>query len=294
MGDIARLEFDVASALSLGARPRQEDAVAIAFPDGAAGGFAVLSDGIGGHASGDMASRTIVAEMFAELTLGRPPAAADAPAVLQGALARANDGLRACVEARPDHRGMGGTVVATLVAEGRLHWISVGDSVLYLFRDEKLSRLNDDHSMAPQLDLMVAKGLLTEAEARDHPQRNALTSALMGEDIAETDCPSDPLALRPGDVFVLASDGLQFLPDPIIEALLLRARRDNSRDIARDLVDAIHTLNDPEQDNMSVIVVRVERARARARPGGFRATSTAFLKSVRRALAPSVQMRGRG
>ena len=63
------LRLDTAAALSLGARERQEDALATAFAEGADLSFAVLSDGMGGHASGDLASRIIVSEVFSELTV---------------------------------------------------------------------------------------------------------------------------------------------------------------------------------------------------------------------------------
>jgi serine/threonine protein phosphatase PrpC len=182
----------------------------------------------------------------------------DLPALLRHAVTQANETLGAHAAAAAETRtGMGGTVVATIFSGGRLHWISVGDSVLYLFRDMTLTRLNADHSMAPQIDLMVKRGMLGPEEALRHPQRNMLTSALMGEEIAEIDCPDASFELREGDVIILASDGLQFLPDPIIEALLIRARNHDCRRIARDLLEAVDKLDDPEQDNVSLIVACV-------------------------------------
>ena len=287
------LEFDVASGLSLGARERQEDALAVAFPDGAEPGFAVLSDGMGGHAAGDLASRAIVAEVFSALTMRANAATKDAPDLLRKAVRGANEGVRAYVDARPDRNGMGGTVIATMVAQNRLHWISVGDSVLYLFRGETLERLNADHSMAPQIDMMAAKGALTEAEAANHPQRNCLISAITGDAIAEVDCPDTPLDLAPTAIVVLDSAGLQTLPDPIIEALLLRARNDDSRDILRDLMDAVGMLNDPEQDNTSIVVIRAAAARKRARPGPIRQASNALMKAFRRTVSAPTAVVGR-
>ena len=293
MTSAARFDFDVSSALNIGARSRQEDALAVAFSEGADHGFAIVSDGMGGHASGDLASRTIVAEMFANLTLGNLENDIDLPQLLQDALRHTNARLASRVKSTPSHSGMGGTVIAAVAKDKKLYWISVGDSVLYLFRNETLSRLNEDHSMAPQIDLMLARGLLTAAEAADHPQRNCLTSALMGSTIAEVDCPLHPLVLKPGDIVILASDGLQFLPDPIIAALLLRAPRDGSRDIVQDLMDAVAMIDDPEQDNTAIIVLRAGQPRARVRQGAFRAKSSAVLRAVRRAVSSPVQMRSR-
>ncbi|ABD57060.1 PP2C family protein-serine/threonine phosphatase [Jannaschia sp. CCS1] len=288
MTDALKSEYDVASILSVGARERQEDAVAVAFPDRTDLGFAVLSDGMGGHAAGDLASRAIVAEMFASLTLREATAATPIPEILCGAVRRANEGVKACIEASPDHGGMGGTVVATQISGDKLHWISVGDSVLYLFRDQKLRRLNADHSMAPQLDLMVAKGAMTQAEAEAHPQRNCLTSAITGGPIDEVDCPDRPIVLEHDDIVLQASDGLQFLPDPIIEALLLRARNNSSQQIARDLMDALDTLNDPEQDNTSIVVIRANAPGRQSRKGILGRGSGAMVKALRRAVKPAV------
>jgi len=202
--------------------------------------------------------------------------------MLRAAVRAANEGVRGFIETRPERDGMGGTVIATHLAGRSLHWISVGDSVLYLFRGDALSRLNADHSMAPQIDLMAANGAITAEEAASHPQRNCLTSAITGTAIAEVDCPDAPLDLNPDDILVLASDGLQTLPEPIIEALILRARHATSRDILRDLMEAVDTLNEPEQENTSIVVVRVLGARTKGRRGPIRAASDAIMKAFGR------------
>jgi serine/threonine protein phosphatase PrpC len=285
--------IDAAAALAQGARTRQEDALAVAFPNGAECGFAVLSDGMGGHAAGDLASRIIVAEVFAELTIGqaaRDGKGPDMRRVLRKAVAQANASLQAHVEARAGDRGMGGTVIATILDGDGLHWISVGDSVLYLFRDNTLSRLNADHSMAPQIDLMAAKGLLTAEQAQAHPQRNCLISALTGEAIEAVDCPETPFHLQEGDVVILASDGLQFLPDPIIEAVLLRARKEDSRTMAQDLLDALSRLDDPEQDNTSVVVLRVTALQPRERAARGWMARSGLLRGWRRPTPVSVHL----
>jgi serine/threonine protein phosphatase PrpC len=260
MTDPAAIRFDVASAQAQGRRERQEDALAVSCPQGAAFGFAVVSDGMGGHAAGDLASRIIVAEIFAELILrSRDPF--DAPdelsALLSDAVETANASLRAQIEACPEQAGMGGTVVAAALVEGGLQWVSVGDSLLYLLRDGGLIRLNDDHSMAPEIDLMVARGMIDEEAARSHPQRNCLTSALTGQRIPEVDCPPRRMELRDGDVLLMASDGLQALSEAQIAHIAAGAPFAESREIAEALIEAVNAHGDPEQDNTSVVVIRV-------------------------------------
>ncbi len=258
------VRYDVASAQSLGGRERQEDALAVSCPEGAEFGFAVVSDGMGGHAAGDLASRIIVAEIFAELILrGRGPMgeAPELSALLSEAVETANASLRAQIEACPEQSGMGGTVVATALVAGGLQWASVGDSVLYLLREGKIERLNDDHSMGPEIDMMAARGMIDEETARTHPQRNCLTSALTGQAIPEVDCPARRLELRDGDILLVASDGLQTLSDARIAAIVAARAAAESRDIAAALIDAIAACEKPEQDNTSVVVIKVEPAR---------------------------------
>lgn len=261
MADTTGISFDVSSALSLGARTRQEDALVTSFAQGSEIGFAILSDGMGGHTAGDLASRIIVTEMFAELTLRTATGQLeddDFPSLLRYAAEVANECLASHIEANPQTQGMGGTVVATLTVGRDLYWLSIGDSPLWLLRDGEFRRLNADHSMAPQIDLMVAQGMMDEATGRAHPQRNCLTSAIIGQTLAEIDCPEEPFQMEPGDLLLAASDGLQYLPDAGIEAILKRGQRDDSRTLADALLSGVASVEDPEQDNTSVVVIRAE------------------------------------
>lgn len=119
--------------------------------------------------------------------------------------------------------------------------------------------------MAPQIDFLVSAGQITPQEGEDHPDRNALTSVVCGAEIARIDCPEAPFALRPGDILLAASDGLQFLADEEIAAHLGRRRGADSADIARALLTAIEQRDDPAQDNVTFSVVRVLGTGAGAR-----------------------------
>lgn len=252
--------LDAASALSRGARDYQEDAVVADFSRGTDFGFAVLADGMGGHASGEVASKIIVTEVFSELMLQRNDVAgfaADVAGVLRRAAEAANDCLKAHVAMNPESGGMGATLVAPVIHGDRLHWISVGDSPLFLFRDGRLRQLNEDHSRAPEIDHLAERGEISAEDARTHPERNVLTSVLFGEPIPRVDCPAEPLRLRPGDVLIVASDGLQFLSDAEIESLLRAHPLCRSDQLADLLIEALDALNDPDLDNVSMTVIRV-------------------------------------
>ncbi len=252
--------YDVASGLSQGGRDYQEDAIVADFPFGMDSGVAVLADGMGGHEAGDVASKLVVTEVFSDLKFSSADfheAEHQLPDILAKATKGANESVRSYVKAHPEAAGMGATLVSLILVENRLFWMSVGDSPLYLQRDGKLHQLNEDHSMAGQIDFMVAQGLLSEEAGRDHPDRNCLTSVIMGTRIPKADCPDGPFELRMGDVLVVSSDGLQYLGEPKIQKILHRYRRRKSAEIAGHLLEAIAELNDPDQDNVSFTIIKL-------------------------------------
>jgi len=252
------MKYDVVTAVHQGKRDYQEDAVAANFAIGADHGFAVLADGMGGHAAGDVASKIVVTEVFAELTFQMSqPTILEATfgSTMKRCLSSANACIAAHLEQEPSHKGMGATLVAPVVFGERLYWISVGDSPLYLIQKGRLKVLNSDHSMAPQIDLMVERGLLDKEEGRCHPDRSCLTSVVMGRDIALVDCMDAPTHLRDGDVVIAASDGLQYLEADQIEEIVAGVSGPSS-DIARGLMEALEELDDPDQDNISMAVIK--------------------------------------
>ncbi len=254
---------DVATATAIGRRNRQEDAVLAQFIDGAEAGFAVLSDGMGGHEDGDLAARIIVSRIFGSICLSDRADRADPSRSrdrLRQAVLLANQGLRDQIDAGLGKEGMGGTVITTILHEDTLNWISIGDSGLYLFRRNRLTRLNEIHSLAPQIDLMLRHGEIDEETARHHPQRNCLTSALVGAGINQIDCPVEPVELRRGDIIVMASDGLDVLDASQIRGILRRNRGASSRQITRALLQAVEEANAHDQDNVSIIVIKPQLA----------------------------------
>ncbi len=260
MQPAADIRFDVASALNQGNRAYQEDAVILDFPIGAGLGLIVLSDGMGGHAAGDVASKIVMTEVFTELKFRcTGPELPDEHVcqILREAADAANDCLRDHVNDHPEADGMGATLVAAVVLEQRLYWISIGDSPLYLYRNNKLKQLNEDHSMGPQIDFMVESGMMDQRVAENHPDRNCLTSVLSGDEIARVDCPEVPLKLRQNDLLIVASDGLQFLNNRQIARVLASEAEEKSTAIAQELIDTLDRLDDPDQDNVSMALVRV-------------------------------------
>ena len=256
--------FDHASRASKGARDYQEDASGFwpAKPAPAGGPdtptanatrlVAVLADGMGGHTGGALASR-MVCESFISAYSGLNGAR---PQRLLDALRSANEAIASKVMANPILSGMGSTLVAAVFTDTGVEWVSVGDSPLLLFRRGEIALLNEDHSLAPELDRMAAMGRMTVEEAKADPRRHMLRSAVTGEDLDLVAVSRKPLTLEPGDYVILASDGLHTLDMGEIERIVAAYAQDGAEAVADALIRAVEAMRDPHQDNTTVIAVR--------------------------------------
>jgi serine/threonine protein phosphatase PrpC len=157
----------------------------------------VVADGMGGAQAGEVASR-IAAESFEEgLGDGAPEQE------LSRAALTANRRIFDLAREDSSRSGMGTTLTGALVSEDEVSIVHVGDSRAYLYRDGTLRQLTRDHSLVEELR---RQGQLTSEEAEEHPQRSIITRALGPEPDVELDVHTHQA--RPGDVFLLCSDGL--------------------------------------------------------------------------------------
>ncbi len=259
---LATPAYDIALILDQGQRDTQEDAVASRMFDAADAGYVVIADGMGGHTAGEVASEMVISAwrsaLDAELEAEEPIEAALIDALPLAAM-QANAAIANHNDEQGDGFNMGSTLLGVLLLDQRVFWISIGDSPLYLFRDGELTQVNEDHSMAPVIDAQVSQGVLSETEAQSHPDRNQLTSVVMGAAIPKVDCPEEPLTLSAADVLILGSDGLQYLSNAEIQTVLRNHAQDLAQDIAEALLQAVHSKNDPDQDNLSIAVVKLAR-----------------------------------
>ncbi len=216
----------------------------------------LVADGMGGHVGGAIAS-DLLCKTFVE---AYPQASGPIVERLRKCLDEANAAIAAAVAENFALASMGSTLVAAVVSSAGLHWISVGDSPLWLFREGQLKRLNADHS---ELAGLVAEGLMTEEEAAQDPRRNLLNSAVMGKDIEliddELSQPGDdelsqPVAMEKGDRVVLASDGLLTLSKQEIEDSLKKTQDAPLEDSAADLIQAVEAAEQRYQDNVTVLL----------------------------------------
>lgn len=211
----------------------------------------VLADGMGGHTAGALASETAVAHF---INSWREHGAGAVCERLERALVVANDSVRRKVAADPALEGMGCTLVGAVVIADAIQWISVGDSPLWVWQRGELLRLNEDHSMAPLLQNLVEAGRLGAEEAAADPRRNALRSAVMGNELELIDRPEKPLPLDESACVLLASDGLQTLGDDEIAAIVRQSAALGSDACAERLMAAVAEKRRPDQDNVTVLV----------------------------------------
>ncbi|MCK6454397.1 MAG: protein phosphatase 2C domain-containing protein [Alphaproteobacteria bacterium] len=245
-------------ARSRGARPYQEDDLHTVSGGARDDLLVVLADGMGGHKGGAVAS-TLATRTFAGQFQLKPGSTGDR---LAAGLAEANRAIAEEIRRRPDLRGMGCTLVGIAFTAEGVEWISVGDSPLWLYRQGRLERLNQDHSMTPVLDADVERGALSAEDARNHPQRHALRSAVIGAQIPLIDRPVAPRKPDAGDVFVIASDGVFTLAESEITEIIAATAGQPAQYAAECLVKAVESKNAAHQDNTTVIVVDFRQSAA--------------------------------
>ncbi len=214
----------------------------------------VVADGMGGAQAGEVASRVAVDTFNGGLHDSSDPEGSLATQVRE-----ANSRINRLSHQRAEHAGMGTTITAVYVGEQEVAVAHVGDSRAYCLRDGELLRLTDDHSL---VDELIRQGRLTPEEAEEHPQRSVITRALGPESTVEVDVRS--IRGRPGDVYLLCSDGLTTM---IGEAALLDVlvSHERLRDAGEELIAAANAAGG--KDNITVVLFRVEEIRAESERG---------------------------
>tara|TARA_R110002096_G_scaffold67332_7_gene163335 strand:+ start:12507 stop:13286 length:780 start_codon:yes stop_codon:yes gene_type:complete len=255
-------ERDIAGRQSQGDRPYQEDYYQVAIEDalGVRGGdlLVVVADGMGGHAAGDIASRVATENFLREFS-----ESLDVDTVrLSKGLRGANEAIRKLCEEEPQtYSGMGTTLVAAFLRDNMLRWTSIGDSTLYHFSraSKQFKRLNDDHSMAPILAAQVERGEMTAEDAENHPDRNVLRSAIIGEPLTEgaLDQGKPPVEVEKGDMIIVATDGLDTLPLEKLRATIEIHEASDASVVCKQLIQTVESRRKDRQDNITVVVFRV-------------------------------------
>jgi serine/threonine protein phosphatase PrpC len=236
------MRFECVSRTHVGLKRKiNEDSV---FADSGRGLWAV-ADGMGGHEAGEVASAAVVE------ALGDLPLASGVDQVAEEAieaLRQVNADLIRLAHARESDRTIGTTVVALAIANDRFRCFWAGDSRAYWIRGGEIMRLSRDHSLVQDL---VDAGMLKPEEAEGHENSNVITRAVGVRENLEVDSVSGDA--RPGDLFLLASDGLtRLVNDQEIAAVLGGTPLEQAAD---KLIETVLQRGAP--DNVSLVAIRL-------------------------------------
>lgn len=223
--------------------------------------LAVVADGIGGHRAGEVAAEIAVETISADVAssdLSQPLH------ILREAIIHAGNVISEKAAADPAQQGMGSTCACVLVIGSRLYTAAVGDSRIYLIRENAIQQLTTDHTWVQEA---IEHGVLAPAEARKHPNAHVIRRFLgsreevvpdtrlrlhagEGDNQAEA---NQGLELQPGDILVMCSDGLTDLVDD--HEILSTLRTRNNRGALEDLVKQSNRRGG--HDNVTVITLAV-------------------------------------
>lgn len=214
-------------------------------------GLLLVCDGMGGHVGGATASRT-AANAFRDALWVRADAGGlrgrGARQVVGQAASAASFAVYDKAAADPELSGMGTTLTGLVVYQGVAHVAHVGDSRAYLIRGGRLRQLTEDHSLVQE---QVRAGLLSENEARHSRLRNVITRSVGFNREVEVDLLSFPT--RPGDTFVLCSDGLTGpVDDETLAEIVDTAFLGKAVQVLVDLANAMGG-----EDNITVVIGHV-------------------------------------
>jgi len=238
---------------AIGKRENQQDS--FAYSDVAnqkivedKGMLLLVADGMGGMSNGAEVSATVAIESLRyfdthELTL-------DIPEYLENMAQYVNDQVNEFLGSDGIGRS-GSTLVAMHIRDHEVHWISIGDSCIYLYRNKELMRLNVLHNYGTQLNEMLLNGEMTLEEVMAEPNKQALTSYIGAGSIALIDQNYEPLILNPGDRIMLMSDGIETVSEEELCGIL----RYDVEEAALKLRYLIEQKNKKNQDNFTAIII---------------------------------------
>ncbi|MBS1216021.1 MAG: serine/threonine protein phosphatase [Proteobacteria bacterium] len=256
-------------------RSHNEDSVAA----DASIGVAVLADGMGGYNAGEVASGMATTVLTAELqqllasgegrVMNGDAGRAHAESILRTEIAKANASIYQAAQSQPQYAGMGTTLVVALFYDNRVTVAHIGDSRVYRLRGDELVQITKDHSL---LQEQIDSGMITPEQARFSQNKNLVTRAL-GID-PTVDAEIREYQTRPGDLWLLCSDGLNDMVNDEDIGMTLQALSGNLKLAAQQLVQMAN--DNGGRDNVSVVLVRV--VRDYAMPRGLLARLFGWLK----------------
>jgi serine/threonine protein phosphatase PrpC len=234
------VQLRAASVTDTGRRRRHNEDAYVCEPP-----LFAVADGMGGAQAGELASGLAAAALRDETS-----ELAGGEQRVDDLIQEANRRVYQRQSQDASASGMGTTMTVALVEDGRVAIGHVGDSRAYLIRDRKLEQLTEDHSLVAEL---VRSGKLSPEEAEGHPQRSVITRAL-GTD-PDVDVDTFSVETKPGDLFLLCSDGLTSMVD---DETILREVERNRNDLAKAAKALVRAANKGGgEDNITVVFFEI-------------------------------------
>lgn len=220
-------------------------------------GLLLLADGMGGYRAGEVASEiaalTITSDMTESMLQKRnivESAFYSMREMLSSAVAQANSAIYHISQNEPTCEGMGTTLVACVFSNNQLVVGHIGDSRLYLLRDQVLTQITQDHSL---LQAQLDAGLITAEDAKNSTHKNLVTRALGVDPEVELDL--QEMDVKVGDVYLLCSDGLTDMVEDAQIKVALEEAHQHTEQAAAKLIKAANEAGG--KDNISVIIAVV-------------------------------------
>jgi serine/threonine protein phosphatase PrpC len=233
-----------------GAREDNQDRVTAAVSDQAA--MLLVLDGMGGHAEGERAAE-IARKVLVESFWHTPQPLLDPLGFLHIALGQAHEEVAALGAGLPIEHRPRATCAMCVVQEGTAWWAHMGDSRIYLLRDGAVRRRTRDHS---HVEVLLQEGLISEAQAQNHPMRNYVECCLGGDPILPEMSVARCQRVLPGDVLLVCSDGFwaNLSEEDMVASLFSGAPL---RDSLQALADSAVRRGGAGSDNTSAAVLRL-------------------------------------
>lgn len=251
--------FSVGYSKNIGKRKSQQDSVAVSAdnylnPCNENKILAVLSDGMGGLNGGEQASQLCVSEMIRQYN--ESTSIDDYPKFFKNALADIDMQIKNLKTENGDPLGGGATLVSFAIDNGDLYWATVGDSHLYIIRNNEIVLVNREHNLMLRLMESVKAGELTLEEAQKTKKKDALISFMGMGGLHLYDINKTPFEMKTGDMVLACSDGLfRTLSDEEIKNAALKCNEDMQL-LSHILISNALAKEKRNQDNLSVIIVK--------------------------------------
>lgn len=214
-------------------------------------GIFMVADGVGGHAGGELASRTAMTDIAAFIRENPIPAKSETELIrkyTENLALMVNEHIYAIADESASG-GMATTLIMMYLSDTSANVLNVGDSRVYLFRGGSVKQITEDHTFVNDL---VKRGIITEDEAKSHPDRNMITKAIGADRTVDPDFYS--FAVQPEDVILLCTDGLynELTPEELLEEV---RRESDMRQLCSNLVEQANEHGGG--DNITVVSVKI-------------------------------------